>query len=382
MKIAFINIFAFFACASLFAREERDWLGPEAWDNQELLYSHGMKTIQVDDVEDYDFTVTYALDGGRFGDQLLGYLKALWISYKYHIPFLFRPFDKSDQLALSDFHQIRFSEEKVCSFDAKLEYFFPTEMALDKSAKVFQYLGQKPDHQKGEKKKLIWNVGLLTPFIEEHFCEKLDDEGFRALMGQLIVPKKQFELLQFPAGYKTIAIHVRTGVGFDWEINIRNMPTKFPPDTFYLGSLKHAAAFFDKEPLYIYIFTDHPRPVSILENFRKEIESWHLENKIVLDCRKEGNHHTVNVLEDLFFMTRFDCIIHGDSSYSLTAALLSAPILEFRPSHWGELRKDRMGNPLLDKNSQHIVDPLIVVRRAKGKSISYKKIMPVEDSIL
>src|SRR5260221_8397126 len=45
--------------------------------------------------------VTYVLNGGRFGDNLLSYSKAKWLSYTYSIPFYYKPFPYSDQLQLS-----------------------------------------------------------------------------------------------------------------------------------------------------------------------------------------------------------------------------------------------------------------------------------------
>lgn len=373
-------LFLLLVSYSLEAREERDWVSLEEWMNQELTYSHGMKSISVDELDDYTISVTYALDGGRFGDQLTGYLKALWISYKYNIPLIYRSFDYSDQLVFSDLHKNLFSEENVKSFDAKLEYFSPLE--LDKTAAVFQFLDKMPNHQDPKKKRLIWNIGLLTPFIEERFCEKMDDKGFRTLIQQLVKPKRKLALLPLPKDCKTIAIHVRTGVGFDWENNIRNMPTKFLPDTFYLGSLREAVDYFRGELLYVYIFTDHPQPGVIQERYLQEIERWNLDNEMIVDCRKEGNHHTLNVLEDLFSMAQFDCMIHGDSSFSRLAAIFSAPLLQFRPSHWAELRKGSDGQPLLDRKGQIIVEPLMVEREARGKKIIRKEVVPVDSSLL
>jgi len=79
-------LFFLLVCYSLQAGEERDWLSLEGWMNQELTHSHDIKSISVDEIDEYAVSVTSALDGGRFGDQLTGYLKVLWISYKYNIP--------------------------------------------------------------------------------------------------------------------------------------------------------------------------------------------------------------------------------------------------------------------------------------------------------
>ena len=44
--------------------------------------------------------VTYALTSWRFGDSLLEYIKAKWVSHTYNLPFLYKPFAESDKLLL------------------------------------------------------------------------------------------------------------------------------------------------------------------------------------------------------------------------------------------------------------------------------------------
>src|SRR5271156_1825171 len=51
--------------------------------------------------------ITYPATGCRFGDNLLAYLNARWLSYKYNLPFLYRQFPYSDQLALHEKDYLR-----------------------------------------------------------------------------------------------------------------------------------------------------------------------------------------------------------------------------------------------------------------------------------
>src|SRR3990167_1085814 len=44
--------------------------------------------------------VTYDFSGGRFGDCIMCYLHAKWISFKYKIPIIFKPFKYSDKLVM------------------------------------------------------------------------------------------------------------------------------------------------------------------------------------------------------------------------------------------------------------------------------------------
>ena len=49
--------------------------------------------------------VTYQLPYGRLGDKLITYVHAKWISYKYGLKLLYRPFEYSDKLMLSKIEQ-------------------------------------------------------------------------------------------------------------------------------------------------------------------------------------------------------------------------------------------------------------------------------------
>ena len=357
------------------AVEERDWT--DCWPNKELPGTESLPSINANEIDGYSFSVTYALDGGRFGDQLTNYLKALWVSWKFNLPIIYRPFDYSDQLMLSDYHEVSLNDEVIKSFSAKLEYF--SYLDIESSSKVFNYLEQTTQHPK---KKLLWNIGLLTPLIEEHFCEKMDDEEFRSLLQKLVKPKHELPLIALPKDCKTIALHVRTGVGYDLDINIRKMPTKFPPTSFYLSCLKLASLHYEGQPLYIHIFTDHPEPTTIKERFYEELTKWGIENVLIINCRETGNFHTENVLEDMFSMMHFDCLIHPDSSLSRLAAIIAAPSLEMKPSHWAEYRKDPLGNPVLDKQGSLIVDPIIIERLGPGKPIKSMSTALINDLML
>jgi len=381
---SFFVIFLLFSsshCRGLHAEEpidKTDWIND--WPGRELPGTEGWGSIDVDSIDQYSLSVTYALDGGRFGDQLTNYIKALWLSWKYDLPFIYRPFDYSDQLVLSASHPTSLSNEALAPFTAKLEYFSPLDLEI--SEKVFFHLDNMTDRHKNQNIKLIWNIGLLTPFLEEHFCEKLDDEAFRDFLHQLVKPKKPLQLIPLPKNKKTIAIHYRTGVGYDWEHNIRNMPTKFPPETFYFNSLKQAAIRFNHEPLYIYLFTDHPDPLVLQEKFIAKLIELEIENDCVFDCRSEDNFYSKNVLEDLFSMMQFDCLIHPDSSFSRLAAILAAPFIEIKPLNWAVIRRDANGNAMHDKEGHVIVDSLVVERYKRGKAISNMHTAPVEDCLL
>ncbi len=81
-------------------------------------------------------------------------------------------------------------------------------------------------------------------------------------------------------------------------------------------------------------------------------------------------------------MTKFDCLVHPDSSLSRMAALLSGLLVEIKPFNWGVYRKNRDGTAVLDKNGDLIVDPLLVFRPAKGKNVSHQKAISIPEKYL
>ncbi|MGB8367538.1 MAG: hypothetical protein WCD44_04225, partial [Candidatus Babeliales bacterium] len=63
--------------------------------------------------------VTYFWGGGRFGDKIISYTTAKWISYKFGIPLLLKPFKHSDMLRLGK-EENKFSKEIIKQFSGNV----------------------------------------------------------------------------------------------------------------------------------------------------------------------------------------------------------------------------------------------------------------------
>lgn len=357
----------------VFGIEERDWIN--TWPTEPLQGTEKLIAVEPQEMANCSVAITYALDRGRFGDQLTNYIMAMWVCWKYDLPMIYRSFDYSDQLMLSSLHDMDLNEKTLSLFSKKVEFIH----SIEKTRAVFDQL-QKCKN-KGDD-RLLCIISFLTPFDEIWDDEKWDDVRFRKILQEFIKPKKAIELLQLPEQCITVALHVRTGRGYDWQINIDNMPTKFPPDTFYLNSLKQIADHFKGQSLYVRIFTDDPQPAMIRDRFANELQKWRIEGDVIIDCRLSKNSHDLNVLEDFFSMMQFDCLIRPDSNLPRCVAGISAPILEVKPSNWGEYRKDENGYPLKDKNGKLIVDSQVIYRSAKGGNIMHRSISKIESTML
>jgi hypothetical protein len=373
MKI-FIFLGIIFFTQSLYCIEEKDWM--HEWPAKELQGTEQLIPVDLNQIDQYALAVTYALDGGRFGDQLVNYIKTLWISWRYKVPLMYRPFDYSDQLMLSTFHSLVWNDATLNQFSKKLML---AARNIDQSSRFFSQLEKLQNRSAlTTKDSLLCVVSVLTPLCEEWEDEKWENEEFKKLLKQLVQPKNEIILPSLPKDAITVAIHIRTGIGYDWQLNIDNMPTKFPPDSFYLNGLKYISQHFSKQQLHVHIFTDDPQPVVIRDRLQSQLPNWDINNVIKMECRLGQNQHDQNVLLDFFTMTQFDCLIRPDSYFSRCVAALGAPIIEVKPIAWGEYRKDKAGNPIKDTHGHLIIDCQCIIRDEINKTIIKRQISPID----
>ena len=97
-------------------------------------------------------------------------------------------------------------------------------------------------------------------------------------------------------------------------------PHKFPPHSYYIGALRKISQYFDHRPIYAYIMTDDHHPETIAEMYQAALPN---RKNIVFDYRTTVSGPTVNVMEDFHSIPNFDCLIRGDSTFSIIATLLA-----------------------------------------------------------
>lgn len=292
--------------------------------------------------------VTYLDDknwGGRLGDKLLMYVKARWVAYKKNMPFYYKPFKYSDQLLFSEV-ETAWHENYAAHFDIiENEYKenedrkkccvdFNTAIAFTSTLHVIDYYWQP--HFWGNDQKLYDSQDV------SQWKELYDDEAFRTILRETIRPRFHINTIALPNDKITVALHVRKGRGFDGELlslqlyGDNSIQTtchckthhsrfvdvgymlKFPPDQFYVDQIRYLSGKYNDAPLYIHLFTDDPDPQSLLERYAQAVG----KSNISYGCREQGNHHDMNILDDLFNMTRFDCLIRSGSNFPQVAQLI------------------------------------------------------------
>jgi len=271
--------------------------------------------------------VTYTFSGGRLGDNLLAYCHAKWIAYKYDIPLLYRAFPYSDQLMMHE-KEILLTQEEYAKYDAIIDI-----------SKVYPYLFEP------EK-----NILYVIPYFPESIIEReknprffyyfpvdWDDYAFKAELCTMISPRFPLTITKKPKDCLTIALHVRIGTGFDIA-SLKDYPNqtaenisqlKFPPLTYYIQQLKRIAEYYPNELLHVRMFTDHNNPAELADFFKENVQC----PRMGFAYRNDDNRHDLNVLEDFFSITQFDCLIRPDANFSTVASKLGHYKIQISPWH-------------------------------------------------
>jgi len=268
--------------------------------------------------------VTYQLPLGRLGDKLVSYIHAKWLAYKFGLKMLYRPFEYSDKLMLS-----KIDEPFGRINRSYYGYIRP-------------YKGSKPNYY--NKSNVLFEIcyfpecqeELIEPHPYYHFSVNYKDPEFKALLQKAISPIVELDTIKPPKDCISLAVQVRRNSGgFDYPLSFEVIeklgylpegkytdfiyPLKHPSDDYYIEQIKKASEFFNHQQMYLFIFTDDPKPALIVEKYRELLKDY---NNIKFDYRKSDNGHQFNVLEDLFSITNFDAFIRPASNLGFVASII------------------------------------------------------------
>lgn len=246
--------------------------------------------------------ITYELNGGRFGDNLLSYSRAKWISYLYNIPLKIYPFPFSDQLKIHE------QEEMLCINDFKHIVRLENEVTQNSFSK---------------------NNTLYINHWRTKVTINWNDLTFIAQLKDTIAPKSELELITIPEGYVSIAVHIRNGGGFaaDTTQEKERCPLRFVSDEFFIDQVKRIVELYENQQFYLYIFTDHQKPEKLAKKFKLALNN----SNVIIDYHKKDNKHNLNVLEDFFSMMQFDCLVRPGSHFSRFVERLGSAQLVIYP---------------------------------------------------
>jgi hypothetical protein len=248
--------------------------------------------------------VSYEFSGGRFGDNLLAYLHAKWISHTQNLPLVYRPFEYSNQLVL----------------DRKGALFRACDM---RKFLMVPYFPEDPwEIQYGlDQNQMPW----------PYFAVDWENPEFRKEVCELVAPKESLQLLSGPLSSVRVAIHFREGGTYDSPGVIEQFPMKFPPFSYYIDALLKVIELFPNKPIFCYLFTDTPNTGYVANRIKHAMP---LEANVSFEFRKRSNHWRANVLEDFFSLFQFDILIRPQSNFSLIPSLLHDYAVVFFPEEF------------------------------------------------
>lgn len=311
--------------------------------------------------------ISYKLESWRrLGDTIISFCKAQYFADLYNLKLLYKPFPYSDQFSL-DQSSTRFIEAQEKQFEKTI--------IVNTSKDIEEHL--KSDYS------VLFESHFLseTPWLYTYSRQNID---FEKKIKELFTPINKVDSLPKPPGVVTVALHVRKGGGFDhplasqqqylleeatigiyikkntpgnsctdiwpilWPIGFKYIeavrqlmekktrfsdytwPIKFPPDQYYIDHLKYLSDFLKDQQLLVYLFTDDQNPSDIVQRYSAALKDY---PRIIFSYRQSGNHHTKNVIQDLFAIAQCDCLISASSSFAHAAQLLGNHSICIMPTH-------------------------------------------------
>lgn len=280
----------------------------------------------VDKIAPKESMISYNFSGGRFGDCLITYLHAKWLSYKYQLPLAYIPFQFSDQLALHQIERQYDTAKFKKSFSLgtetpfkKLSQQTPKERIKNKELYSINYFPESPSER---------GPNYTGAYIEVNW----NDPEFKKIIADSIKPIGSLHLITPPKDRVSIAIHWSRGSGEDTAETQNYYPCKVPPEEFYVSQLLKVCRHYANKPLYIYLFTDDKNPLALQEKLLTKIKSEGITQDILFGKREEKSIHPV--LEDFFSMAQFQCLIRSESHFSIVAQLIGNHELVIGPSRF------------------------------------------------
>lgn len=322
--------------------------------------------------------LTYKLNGGRFGDNIVSYCKTKWLSYKYKIPLFFKPFGYSECLTMSKLERIIGKDDRK---------------KIKKIIKIFSE-SELNSHLKEAKEDTLFVVVWETFISKEHiYLSTIRNQKFGSEIKKMLQPLCIKQKINLPQDRISVAVHVRKGGGFKGDgelysdqyfdttkllVSYRiveitkcleyiepklqgqtetlnpclshdnsgfwmdsdndnppknsldiSYPTKAPPEQYYVDQIKKLNALLGFVPMYIYVFTDDQKPLELVERFKRCLNA----SNILFETRTSENSHKTNIIEDFYAMSQFDCLIGSSSHFSWAAQMLGHHKIVIKPKH-------------------------------------------------
>jgi hypothetical protein len=265
---------------------------------------------------------------------------AKWYSYKYKIPVLLTAFKYSDTLALSNY-EVYLNDDLKKNFKHYVPIRSEQELVnqLKKSEPTLFEVSFRASVELGYQNKELPCLPKTARSSLVYFAARRYPE-YGAELKKSFKPLKDLRLPSFPKDFITVAMHVRKGSCNDTPLSScqyldedkkvacsdekkmidRRFPLKFPPEQYYADQIIKLSDVLNEAPLYVYIFTDDKNPELIVSRLKKRVD----RQNIVFACHQGPNNYSNNLIDDIYVMATFDCLIRPDSYFSWISQMVGS----------------------------------------------------------
>jgi hypothetical protein len=259
---------------------------------------------------------TYEISSGSLGDHLLTYARARWLSYRFDRPLIVRPFPFSDQLCLH-VHGLNVDDVGRAAWDKRRSLSADPLLHQPLSGEIWE-VPAFPESVSLTATHLPW-----VPFFQVDWTDLLFLQDLRSAICPLApVPEPHL-----PEDRLCVAIH--------WKgESSRPEPPYQPsvPGLYFQKELQKLLRRVGSRPVYIHLFTEDPYPAELLTCLKEAAQGY--DTDIVWSTRRAEVPASHRVLEDLFYMARFDVLMRGHSPYALIAARIGDVAVEICPADY------------------------------------------------
>lgn len=265
-------------------------------------------------------------EGGRFGDKVLYYAQAKYLSHISSVAFLHRPFEYSDYLNIEkdeySFEQRVKSYKNVVHINSyeTLTRFFHLIRDPTTPPTLFILKYSPTDISEWDRRGYDFKLLFHVPW---------DDDVFMDQLKKSLTPKKQIPDLRMK-DMLNVAIHYRTLSGPDTpEVSMQFLPLKHPKLEYHERQIRKVYEWNLARPMNVFIFTDAKNPKDVQSKLIKKFEGYNITFNIQEQDQVDVNY----VIEDFFAMQKFDVLIATQSNYSMMASRLGTFDMIITPVH-------------------------------------------------
>lgn len=316
---------------------------------------------------DSTICITNEITRGRLGDNIIQYVKTKWFAYTYGLTFYFQPFKEANLLKVSQLEPTytrnvaRTLARQVCiSHESEINnkrapntlfivkpyakgFYFQTEDFINY---LLLYGNQEFINDIKEKLTPINCGEIQLPScagirVAMHIrrpsggdyplfsVQQYDSSIYKISDKFLSLTEYKDEKIHFPIKsqgrpYKMPGKTPLLGVYTD----VHDGPLKFPPIQYYIDVLNALSAYLDHMPLDVVVFTDDSDPLALIKTLQKNINNESVSFKLY---HPEWKKH---IVEDLYLMSKFDCLIKSESTFSSISQLLGNHAITVIPSDY------------------------------------------------